>query len=135
MRRLLAIVLVAATILTVNVVIIEPADAATPRCHYAADRRVSTGGFADIPVRSRSDNSIACILSNGDRTGAVIVLQHTLNRCYGNRLKVDGIYGRRTMDAVWRAQRASGARADGVYGPETAQRIKHYADNKTCGTI
>jgi peptidoglycan hydrolase-like protein with peptidoglycan-binding domain len=89
----------------------------------SGEQFVNQGGhFVDIPTTaSGSDN---CDLGVGNQSLAVQLLQYDLNRCYGQHLTVDGIYGPLTKAAVEVAQRASGATVDGIYGPQTRDHIK-----------
>ena len=63
-------------------------------------------------------------LRAGGRGEAVRQLQDTLNEfgyrdSYGHRLREDGDFGGRTMEAVQAYQRAHGLKVDGVAGPQT----------------
>lgn len=133
MRALKATIATTAVLVSTMGAPAPTAEAAQPRCWGANFMRVSSGGHAEVPTRSRSDLSTGCILAYGDRTAGVRALQSTLNRCYGYRLAEDGIYGARTQAAVKRVQGLIGARRDGIYGPETSKLMTHYSTNRTCG--
>ncbi|WP_037625292.1 peptidoglycan-binding domain-containing protein [Streptomyces aureus] len=52
-------------------------------------------------------------------------LQETLNYCYGQDLgAIDGKFGPKTAAALARVQRSLGIDPDGVYGPQTRDKIK-----------
>jgi peptidoglycan hydrolase-like protein with peptidoglycan-binding domain len=53
--------------------------------------------------------------------------EYTLNYCYGENLRQDGIFGSGTRAALIWAQREAGTAADGVYGPNTRRAILHRA--------
>jgi peptidoglycan hydrolase-like protein with peptidoglycan-binding domain len=53
-----------------------------------------------------------------------IYLQKALNRCYGENLADDGIFGYYTEQALRRAQSDEGIDNDGVYGIDTARNLK-----------
>jgi hypothetical protein len=61
-------------------------------------------------------------LSNGDESPIVEVLQHLL-RARGSGLKVDGIFGVVTEQAVRRFQGNQGIAVDGIVGPVTWSRL------------
>lgn len=137
MRKFIVLLLFASSLAIVSPVAIEPAEAATPRCHGVRMQRLSGGNWGEVPVRSSRDSSKGCILARGDRTGAVITLQRTLNRCYGHvigdRLSQDGWYGLRTAHAVYRVQKSLRVvRADAVFGPETSRHMRHLATSGLC---
>ena len=69
-----------------------------------------------------------CILKSGrsNKKPPVKAIQTDLNKCYGRKLAVDGIYGSKTKAAVKYAQGQAKTRKDGVYGPDTANAIKWY---------
>lgn len=64
-----------------------------------------------------------CVMGRGNQSTGVRYLQISLNRCYGQGLAEDGIYGAATERAVRNVQAAIGAGVDGVYGPETRSRM------------
>jgi peptidoglycan hydrolase-like protein with peptidoglycan-binding domain len=61
-------------------------------------------------------------LSNGDESPTVEILQHLL-RARGFGLKVDGIFGAVTDQAVRRFQGNQGIAVDGIVGPVTWSRL------------
>jgi hypothetical protein len=67
-----------------------------------------------------------CVMGRGNQGQAVRSLQSNLNICYGQGLAEDGIYGAATERAVRNVQARIGARADGVYGPETRSKMAWY---------
>lgn len=56
-------------------------------------------------------------------------LQRALNVCNGN-LTVDGVFGRRTRNAVVAFQQYLGLAADGIYGPITARTLDYVLTSK-----
>src|SRR5919198_506408 len=108
-----------------------PFGSAAPRPAEAASScnnfKVVTKGFgsqeesAAVPVNRGSTN---CLLGPGNRQGGVGVLQSALNACNGQHLKVDQRYGPDTAAAVKAVQGRVGAKPDGVYGPETASKMR-----------
>lgn len=70
-----------------------------------------------------SSGSWDCLLAQGNSSGAVSVLQRSLNHCNGQNLAQDGIYGPATRAAVLDVQRSAGIAADGVYGPNTRKNM------------
>ncbi|MCU0696226.1 MAG: peptidoglycan-binding protein [Myxococcaceae bacterium] len=70
------------------------------------------------------------MLSVGSRNTDVTRLQQTLQSRGFSPQGVDGIFGRNTRAAVVAFQRANGLAADGVVGPDTAQRLFGSRDRK-----
>jgi hypothetical protein len=101
-----------------------PAHAATQYCNSTI-----ITGIVRVPFHANTGGgTVFCTMKVGSRGPAVIQLQRTLNRCYGQRLAVDGSYGPKTRAAVVVAQRKTGlGDIDGVYGPKTAAAIEHEA--------
>jgi peptidoglycan hydrolase-like protein with peptidoglycan-binding domain len=68
-----------------------------------------------------------CTVSvNGLTNAGVGVLQQTLQTCYNQDIKWDNIFGPKTKAAVKNAQaKHSGLVQDGIYGPNTHNRIEH----------
>jgi peptidoglycan hydrolase-like protein with peptidoglycan-binding domain len=72
----------------------------------------------------------------GNVSNAVRTLQNTLKRCYfyyhgpqpllPASLDVDGNFGGKTHDALKFAQSKEGAKVDGIYGPESRDRLYHW---------
>ena len=67
--------------------------------------------------------SVKMLLIRGDRSQDVKTLQENLNKLGHNVGTVDGIFGRRTENAVKSFQRATGIAVDGIAGPQTFAKI------------
>ncbi|MET7987690.1 peptidoglycan-binding domain-containing protein [Streptomyces sp. NPDC005281] len=114
----------AATAITAGLFTLSPAaaQAAMPSCtdytiYYSGDF------YAKYPVGA--DGSNFCGLRSGASGQQVYYLQETLNYCYGQDLgTIDGKFGPKTAAALARVQRSLGVDADGVYGPQTRDKIK-----------
>jgi peptidoglycan hydrolase-like protein with peptidoglycan-binding domain len=74
------------------------------------------------PLDVLQQNLLQRSLRKGSRGLSVRSLQGRL-KALGYPLKVDGIFGRQTHDAVARFQRSQGLRPDGVCGPKTLQAL------------
>ena len=85
------------------------------------------GGVVHLPVRGPVVffPSRRCRLDvrHEGTAEAVLVLQHALVACNGQRLTLDGVHGPETRDAVAAVQEAAGVTIDGVYGPETREAM------------
>jgi peptidoglycan hydrolase-like protein with peptidoglycan-binding domain len=96
------------------------ASASTPQCttygHWNA-------GYITLYMPTTSSGGPTCYLATGDNSGAVRSLQEALNSCYGKSLATDGIYGSLTRSAVIAIQKKYGLTQDGVYGPNTRERM------------
>lgn len=64
------------------------------------------------------------IRCKGDK---VKILQQNCNDFFGSGLLTDGIYGKKTKDAIIFMQSALGCTMDGIYGPVTAGKLKELA--------
>ncbi|HVQ90780.1 MAG TPA: peptidoglycan-binding domain-containing protein [Mycobacteriales bacterium] len=80
---------------------------------------------AYVPGEDSGSFSPNCQMGQGAVSNAVRELQFTLNQCYQKNLATDGNFGPATRSALISVQRAAGASADGVYGPQTARAINH----------
>ncbi|MCK9794146.1 peptidoglycan-binding protein [Isoptericola sp. 4D.3] len=76
-----------------------------------------------------------CSLLWGDSGTGVATLQATLNHCYGRNLEVDGNFGDLTRTALKYAQGRAGVAQDGVYGPNTRDRMAHWSGGAYCARI
>ena len=70
-----------------------------------------------------SCGALATVLRPGDRGTAVIALQTKLNQLGYADLRIDGVYGKSTTDAVTRYQLTHGLKADGKAGPRTLLKM------------
>lgn len=62
-------------------------------------------------------------------------IQGVLNSYFGVKLSEDGIYGKRTEDAVKSVQKKLGISADGVFGPKTAKAFLDYINNNYYNSV
>ncbi|MFE2143852.1 peptidoglycan-binding protein [Streptomyces sp. NPDC059456] len=81
-----------------------------------------------------------CTLRSGASGMQVYYLQDTLNYCYGQDLgEIDGKFGPKTAAALARVQKTLGLDPDGVYGPQTRDKLKwHWMTlnaNNSCNTL
>ncbi|MEU5160285.1 peptidoglycan-binding domain-containing protein [Streptomyces sp. NPDC020875] len=100
------------------------AAAATPVC-----TTTTTGYWSDSPTYSwypyhKNPNTVSCTLYQGVKSTGVKALQKNLNQCYGKKLQIDGSFGPATKAALRDVQSRVGAAVDGVYGPETRNKMK-----------
>ncbi|MEU3946106.1 peptidoglycan-binding domain-containing protein [Streptomyces sp. NPDC029526] len=69
-----------------------------------------------------------CTMGSGAQSSSVGLLQRSLNMCYseatGHSLKVDGIFGTKTKNALAAAQRREGITGDGIYGKDSRNHLK-----------
>lgn len=82
-----------------------------------AQTKVNTFG-GSVPF-----NNTAKLLKYGDNKESVKALQWSLNVFYNNMLVVDGIFGKKTLQAVKEFQRFWNIKVDGVAGKETLKRL------------
>jgi peptidoglycan hydrolase-like protein with peptidoglycan-binding domain len=100
-----------------------PAAAATPQCTKGVDH-LPDSAAGGLRVPAASNNSRLCWMSLNNESGGVSALQRGLRYCYAQDIAIDGNFGPRTRDALRRVQGRVGAQQDGVYGPETARKMK-----------
>ncbi|GAB4054854.1 peptidoglycan-binding domain-containing protein [Catellatospora paridis] len=109
-------------LISVLTLVSSPANAAaTPHCNGT----LQSSGLR-VPAYVGKNSTVFCLMTIGTRGTSVKQLQTSLNRCYKQRLQVDGQYGPLTKAAVRTAQRTERMDdQDGVYGPDTAVTIMH----------
>ena len=73
---------------------------------------------------SSSGSSSSSVLKKGSKGEAVKTLQRNLNAAIGAGLAVDGSFGPACYAAVKKFQSKYGLGADGIYGPNTAAKMK-----------
>ncbi len=121
MHRMLHVVL--AFVLAVGglAVAAAPAQAALPNCVKTVGL-VGGSGLRSSTAAS-STNDWRCVMYQGAENSGVGAMQRALQKCYGLDIAVDGVFGPRTRSALISAQRTMGADPDGVWGPETSDKI------------
>lgn len=108
-----------------------------PTCTYY--KSIANGGLTiKVPSTAAPSGSTTCnLVLNPNYTGddaAVKILQTSLKTCEGySYLDVDGAYGRQTFLAVEAVQQKYGLGADGIYGPQTRDAMKHAGSLGHCG--
>ncbi len=68
-------------------------------------------------------NSIIKINSNRNIESEVVKLENFFNDYYGEKLNIDGYFGKEDMDAVKRFQKNKNLDIDGIVGPKTLEII------------
>ncbi|HEY8451360.1 MAG: peptidoglycan-binding domain-containing protein [Micromonosporaceae bacterium] len=121
MKRLVGLLLAAVVAVPAVLAQASPASAATPTCTTVKHKIVQVDYIGSLPATS--SGSSTCLLYEGLSNAGVKALQVTLNKCFGEHLAEDGIFGPLTRSALIRAQQAVGTAADGVYGPDTRDRF------------
>ncbi|GAA0437503.1 peptidoglycan-binding domain-containing protein [Streptomyces luteireticuli] len=123
MKRFLAC-LGAAAAITAGLVVTGPSAQAATVCGGSTKYYDTAGYYVDVPTTS-SLGSNFCTLRRGASGDAVYQLQIALNGCYGQDVGgFDGDFGAKTENALRRVQSALGLDADGVYGPNTRDKMK-----------
>jgi len=92
-------------------------------CNSTATRSVP-GGYMVMPA-TRWEGSVLCWMDYGSTGGGVWALQRDLKQCYGAKIEVDEVFGNGTRNALISAQKKEGITADGLYGEQSAMRLKH----------
>ncbi|MFJ3176340.1 peptidoglycan-binding protein [Streptomyces roseus] len=99
------------------------AQAAMAACTDATVYTDAAGYYAKVPTVGYGGTNF-CTLRRGADNNAVYELQQTLWHCYGY-LVTDGNFGPATEALLKKAQTDSGVDPDGVYGPNTRDKMKH----------
>jgi peptidoglycan hydrolase-like protein with peptidoglycan-binding domain len=94
-----------------------PASAA-PTC----DSIAVYSGIMYVPGVGGNVNT-SCVMGIGANSSGVAILQTAMRLCFGQSLTIDGDFGPQTRQAVRNVQGMIGARVDGVYGPETFNKM------------
>lgn len=77
-----------------------------------------------VPVEPAAASfATGTLLRKGDRGPEVRRLQESLVALQLTKAKPDGVYGKKTINAVKKFQRQAGLQADGVVGPKTAEAL------------
>ena len=96
---------------------------AAPTCHSWTNFPVPGTPFhVRIPSTTLNGGERDCVLGRGNSGEGVRRLQASLILCYGQQIQHDGLYGRKTAEAVANVQRFhhdKGLKVDGTYGPQT----------------
>ncbi|MFE1289782.1 peptidoglycan-binding protein [Streptomyces sp. NPDC058751] len=122
LKRTLA-TLGAAAAITAGMFAVSPAaHAAIPGC-TAYTTYFSGDFYAKFPTIGTGGTNF-CTLRSGASGMQVYYLQETLSYCYKQDLgEIDGKFGPKTAAALTRVQRTLGVDADGIYGPQTRDKI------------
>jgi len=91
----------------------------TPAPAPAAPKATTT---PKAPVSFETASGISRLIAFGSYGGDVKLLQEALNN-HGYKLTVDGIFGKKTEDAVKDFQSKNGLKADGIVGPKTVAKL------------
>jgi hypothetical protein len=111
----------------------SPAAAVTPQCTQRVGHLPdSAAGGLWVPASPAGVRK--CWMDQGNVSSGVWALQAALRYCYGQNIATDSQYGPQTAGALWRVQGMVGARQDGEYGPETAQKMKFSSVNTTAAS-
>jgi hypothetical protein len=107
--------------------------AAEVGCTSFTSFEVGAGFYLHVPSVGTDSFNFNCVLVRGSTNNywAVVALQESLNACYQQELRVDGIFGQYTEEAVRIAQTVINdiydpdpLRVDGRFGPRTSSYFK-----------
>jgi hypothetical protein len=97
--------------------------AAEAACTSYTHVSVGGGWYLHVPSLGSNSGNYNCVVVRGHRGFPVLVLQESLNACYGQGLVLDSDFGGNTERAVKNAQRAinqPAVKVDGRFGPITS---------------
>ncbi|MEV6208988.1 peptidoglycan-binding domain-containing protein [Kitasatospora sp. NPDC051914] len=89
----------------------------------AASLPTCTARLSLTTMPTTASGSVDCRLAYGHTGDGVKALQESLYFCNGENVARDGIFGNATKAAVLRVQQRGGISQDGVYGPQTRDRM------------
>lgn len=93
-------------------------------CNRTAQVYGTDGHLIHIPSVGATAASTHCLMGEGSVGDHVGNLQASLATCYGANLRDDEVFGPLTKRALEQAQTTERITSDGVYGPETRNRLK-----------
>ncbi|WP_280268378.1 serine/threonine-protein kinase [Nocardia wallacei] len=93
--------------------------ATTKHCYWTTRVPVGNDSYIELPSGADGHDEAQCVLTGGDRGDAVLAVQRALRLCHHIPLETDGRYGDAVRGAIQHRQTETGARVDGLYGPET----------------
>ncbi|MCF1598330.1 peptidoglycan-binding domain-containing protein [Streptomyces muensis] len=112
------------------------ANAATYWCNKTLGRFINGGNgheLANIPAYGSTDN---CITARGASGPHVEAIQKSLRHCHKRtRVEVDGHFGRITEEELEIVQARLDLENDGVYGPNTRDKLKWQSTTGHCDTL
>ncbi|MGY4644074.1 peptidoglycan-binding domain-containing protein [Cellulomonas sp. URHB0016] len=109
-----------------------------PTCNTKYRFGIATDYPVWWPSSTSGDWEYECLLAQGNVGTGVKVLQTALKYCLGYDLGtsgVDGNFGPRTKSALQSFQRSNGLTADGIYGPNTLDRMKMPSEVPVSGSF
>ncbi|MET9373121.1 peptidoglycan-binding domain-containing protein [Streptomyces sp. NPDC002992] len=115
-------------------VAVQEADFGAAATACASWTKISKTSTTYIRLPATGGGSITCEMSQGANGNHVRALQNALKFCYGRSIAVDGSFGPATATALRYAQGQAGAGVDGIYGPETRDKIKWPRFNESNGS-
>ncbi|WP_180989657.1 peptidoglycan-binding domain-containing protein [Streptomyces cahuitamycinicus] len=116
--------------LGLGMVTAAPAAAYAGYCNdgYASAYRKLVGDSTYTAYLPGYKANMDCTMGSGAQSASVAMLQRSLNVCYsddlGFNLKVDGIFGTNTKNALAAAQRDEGIKGDGIYGKDSRTHLE-----------
>lgn len=108
----------AAAVVAAVLVAPDAAQAAAPQCNQGTWGRTSVSQYPYV-YHPTYNGDLNCVLGQGSAGQAVSALQNSLNKCNGQNIAIDGIFGSGTRQAVKNVQQRYGLTQDGVYGRQT----------------
>ena len=91
---------------------------------------LSPQAYADCSVNFSVGKNL---LRPGSKGQQVQAMQSALNTILGESLVLDGVYEKNTKGMVMRMQTTIGTKADGIVGPQTAQKINEFLKKNCSG--
>ncbi|WP_159054317.1 peptidoglycan-binding domain-containing protein [Streptomyces sp. AS58] len=96
----------------------------------------TNGGDHNLAQIPAYNSSLNCITARGATSSAVGAIQRSLRYCHGRTsVAVDNNFGAITERELKVVQRQLGLDDDGVYGPNTRDRLRWRGSEGVCGTL
>lgn len=133
-RKIAAAVAVATAATAGGVAVAPSAQAATYKCTSTS---LFYSDYSTRPTYGTNTQNTNCTLRYGDSGPGVAALQKAANLCYHQGLKVDGLYGPATRQAVINIQNfhkyyGAYVPVDGIFGPYTSAAMEWPAGGVWC---
>jgi peptidoglycan hydrolase-like protein with peptidoglycan-binding domain len=112
------------------------ANAATSWCNKTLGRFINGGNGHELANIPAYGSTVNCITARGASGSHVEAIQKALRHCHKRtKVEVDGHFGRITEEELEIVQARLGLEDDGVYGPNTRDKLKWQSTTGHCDTL
>lgn len=113
-----------------------PANAATYWCNKTMGNFIGGGNGHELAQIPAYNTTFDCITGEGASGSHVTAIQNALRHCHKRtKVEVDGHFGPITEAELMKVQADLRLKDDGVYGPNTRDKLKWRSSNGHCATL